>query len=285
MPVLQKIKTRISRSSGFTLIELIVSLAIGTVLLASLYRLFLFQNDVLGRQEGLMEGNQNARNAMDILTRDFRMAGLGVPSSVQTITSADYQSITFLVNYWNVSAQLTSQAVVGDTLLNVDSITGFATGQTVYVSDGFTYESEVLAADPSGTQITLPAALTKTFPTGSSVNVIDTVTFDYVGTASDSNDKQIRRKLNSGASEPLASDIDYMQMKYYDAAGTQISVVGTPVPSAQLANIRSIKFQVVARTAKQASGIKTVTYDDGTSNTDGYDRIYLESTVRLRNLF
>ncbi|MFQ5673176.1 MAG: prepilin-type N-terminal cleavage/methylation domain-containing protein [Nitrospinales bacterium] len=284
MFTLRNHKTKIPRSGGFTLIELLVSLAIGLVVLASLYRLFLFQDEVLGRQEGLMEGNQNARNAMDVLTRDFRMAGLGVPSSVQVITAADYQSITFLVDYWNVFAKLTSQAAATSTVLNVDSITGFKSGQTIYVSDGFTAESAILAADPAGSQITLPAGLTNAFPTGSSVSVVDTVTFDYVGIASDST-KRLRRKLNSGAKEVLASDIDYMQIKYYDSTGTEISSVGNTLTSAERSSVRSLKVQIVARSDKQGAGIKTVTYEDGSTSTDGYDRIYLESTVRLRNLF
>jgi len=280
MVTLRKTNTSIARSAGFTLIELLVSLAIGVVVLAALYRLFIFQDQILERQDGLMEGNQNVRNAMDVLTRDFRMAGLGVPDSVQIVTAADYQSITFLVDYWDISTKLTSQAVAADTTLNVEGVTGFASGQTIYISDGFTSESATLAANPGGTQINLPSGLANNFPAGSSVHVVDTVTFDYAGTP-----KEVRRNLNAGGNEVLASDIDYMQIKYYDAAGNQISTLGTPLTSAQRSNIRSIKVQIVARSKKQAGGVKTVTYEDGSSSTDGYDRIYLESEIRLRNTF
>lgn len=65
---------------GFTLIELMVALAIGGFVVAALYQLFRAQMAQFVYQDLQMEMHQNARLAADILTRSARMAGLGSAS-------------------------------------------------------------------------------------------------------------------------------------------------------------------------------------------------------------
>ena len=60
---------------GFTLIELLISMAIGLVLLGAMYGVFTTHNKIFGTQEQIAEMQQNARAAMDMMTREIRMAG------------------------------------------------------------------------------------------------------------------------------------------------------------------------------------------------------------------
>ncbi len=66
-----------SRRSGFTMIELLIAMAVGLVLLAAVYSVFLVQNKELRNQEQITEMQQNARMAMEMISRDLMMAGFG----------------------------------------------------------------------------------------------------------------------------------------------------------------------------------------------------------------
>ena len=66
---------------GFSLLELLISLAIAGIVTAALYNLFLSNQKVLGIQDQDAEMHQAARAAMDFMVRDFRMMGHGVPNS------------------------------------------------------------------------------------------------------------------------------------------------------------------------------------------------------------
>jgi prepilin-type N-terminal cleavage/methylation domain-containing protein len=60
---------------GFTLVELMVAMAVGLVVLGAIYALFSVQSKHLANQEQIAELHQNARVAMDIMVREITMAG------------------------------------------------------------------------------------------------------------------------------------------------------------------------------------------------------------------
>lgn len=62
-------------SGGFTLVELMVAMALGLVVLGAMYGVFTLQNKQLSNQEQIVEMQQSARMAIDILSREIRMAG------------------------------------------------------------------------------------------------------------------------------------------------------------------------------------------------------------------
>ncbi|MCF8040027.1 MAG: prepilin-type N-terminal cleavage/methylation domain-containing protein [Desulfohalobiaceae bacterium] len=66
---------------GFTLTELLIAMTISLLILASLGTIFLSQLKTYNVQEQLIEMTQNARAAMDFMSREIRMAGYGVPKS------------------------------------------------------------------------------------------------------------------------------------------------------------------------------------------------------------
>ena len=62
-------------AKGFTLVEIIIAMAVGMIVLATLYSLFSAQNQAFSVQEQIVEMQQNARSGMEIMLRDLRMAG------------------------------------------------------------------------------------------------------------------------------------------------------------------------------------------------------------------
>jgi prepilin-type N-terminal cleavage/methylation domain-containing protein len=67
---------------GFTMIELAISVAMATIVVLGLYGIFTMQSRQLLNQDMRMEMHQNARFAMEILSRSIRMAGFGSRGSI-----------------------------------------------------------------------------------------------------------------------------------------------------------------------------------------------------------
>ena len=62
------------------MIELLIAVAIAGILLVSIYNLYISQSTTYTVQEQVSDMQQNARVAMDIVSRHIRMAGFGQPS-------------------------------------------------------------------------------------------------------------------------------------------------------------------------------------------------------------
>ncbi len=68
-------KRREKVSDGFTLIEILVALVITSILVTAIYRFFIGQHHAYTVQDQVIEMEQNARAALDMIRRDLRMAG------------------------------------------------------------------------------------------------------------------------------------------------------------------------------------------------------------------
>src|SRR3984957_13214787 len=81
---------------GFTLLELMVSMAVGLIVMAAMASLFRtgMQSTMLVTQRA--ETQQNMRAAIDLLVKDISMAGAGLPSGgIQLPTGAGSSASRF----------------------------------------------------------------------------------------------------------------------------------------------------------------------------------------------
>ena len=80
---------------GLTLVELLVALAISSVIIAALYRTFVGQQKTYTVQEQVVDMRQNVRGAISNMMRELRMAGFGGVGMVLPITigSDTYQNV------------------------------------------------------------------------------------------------------------------------------------------------------------------------------------------------
>jgi type IV pilus assembly protein PilW len=62
---------------GYTLVELLVALIVGLIVLGALYGVFTVQNKQLNKEDQMAEMQQNARMAMDMMSKEIVMAGYG----------------------------------------------------------------------------------------------------------------------------------------------------------------------------------------------------------------
>ncbi|MBU4184600.1 MAG: prepilin-type N-terminal cleavage/methylation domain-containing protein [Proteobacteria bacterium] len=88
-----------NKERGFTLIELLIAMTIGLIIMAALSSTFLMQRKIYDVQEQIVEMVQNARAAMDMMSREIRMAGYD-PSGLADagIVSATSNSINFTLD-------------------------------------------------------------------------------------------------------------------------------------------------------------------------------------------
>ena len=99
-----------NQPKGFTLIELMIAMAVGLVLLAAVYSVFILQNKELNKQEQIAMMQDNARMAMDMMTKDIMMAGY-----------AGYNS-TIILSRCVGTTTATNAPCVGITVANANTI-------------------------------------------------------------------------------------------------------------------------------------------------------------------
>jgi len=236
---------------GFTLIELLISMVVGIILMGAMVSTFLIQRKSYDIQEQVTQMNQNARAAMDLMSREIRMAGYQVEGIDEITDDSDSNTITFLgdVDSDVITAIDTNPASASETSISVNlSDAGDYIAETdyIYLSDGF--NSELIRADASGAfstsgepdTINLSEGLTNSYAVGSLVQTVEEVTYELDGSTLERN------------GYPVADDIESLNFTY---------VADT------------VKIELTARTAKIDPDYKG----------DGYRRRTLTMTVKLRN--
>jgi type IV pilus assembly protein PilW len=89
------------RQAGFSLTELLISIAVASILLAAISTYFAYQNRSYAAQNQLTEMNENTRAALDLLEREIRLAGYnptratfnGIPYNASSATLDLYQDL------------------------------------------------------------------------------------------------------------------------------------------------------------------------------------------------
>jgi len=113
-----------NKERGFTLIELLIAMAVGLIVLSAVVSTFIIQRKTFDVQEQTTEMTQNARAAMDLMTREIRMAGYNP-------TGATFDGVTFNISELKIQADLNG----GD--LNNDGDTTSGSNETItYSYDG-----------------------------------------------------------------------------------------------------------------------------------------------------
>jgi type IV pilus assembly protein PilW len=104
------------RNSGFTLVEMMVAIAIGMIVIASVAGTFSAQTRQNKAEEEIAQMHQNVRGAMDLMTRELMQAGY--KASGASVTGVTYNA-----------AQLLMQADV-----NVDGTIDTGSGSLEYIT-------------------------------------------------------------------------------------------------------------------------------------------------------
>ena len=85
------------RSEGFTLVELVVALAVSSIIVGAIYSAYLVQDRYARNQERVAEMQQNLRAALLVMAKEIRMAGYdptGEAGATVTVAQAGQLSFT-----------------------------------------------------------------------------------------------------------------------------------------------------------------------------------------------
>ncbi|MFQ5559568.1 MAG: PilW family protein, partial [Nitrospinota bacterium] len=138
---------------GFSLLELLISVAIGSIILLSVVALFQEQGKTYKAQDALTVAGQRTRLAMDNIARELGLAGYGLPA---------------------ITASLTAARSPGNTTIYVPNTGGFTNGDTVYLCGSGVCESAVISSsDPqANTEFEISTGLTNSFAAGDPIYTI-----------------------------------------------------------------------------------------------------------------
>ena len=257
---------------GMTMVELLIALLITGILSVAMFRIYINQHQVWTAQSSVIEMQQNARAAMDELTRQIRMAGYGLPSSLVMLDAYDGNpdsiSIRYRVN--DNLATLSSAATIYSTLdLAGSDLSHYCAGQQLYIFNPVTETGEfftVATTDSAAATMTHSTALSDSYPAGSQVLAICQLT--YRVDKSDADHPTLIVRVDNGVENAYAEDINDLQINYKLKNGT---VVAEPI---LLEDVRQIGITLTARSADP----------DAETPSDPYRYRVLHSRVLLRNI-
>jgi len=305
---------RLNKKRGFTLIELLIAMALSGIVISAIYSLYISQNKSYAIQNQIVEMQQNARVAMNMMVREIRMAGSGLASGqisyydgsgtayIYAITPTNNNdnpdSVDILYGDPSVSATITKAMPNSSAELCVNSTDGFEVGDLAIISNGIDASlleithvqpsALKLQHNPGGGSINPPGGK-NIFPPGGYDSGSTVLKLKYLSYAVDSTtdpahptlELDLDGPLGNWAFQPLAENTEDLQLAYQDNNGTWYN--NPPSPE----NIRSVRINILARTNKidpDFTGNRPTIEDRTAGGTDNYRRRLLTSTIKVRNL-
>lgn len=263
-----------SRSqSGYTLAEVLVALAVGSTVAIAATSGYVFATRGWQDQRQRLDTQQNLRRAVDMLSREVRLAGACLPDagpadgSIRPLDGADSDAadtITVRANVRCAIGTLQSPANAGATSLNLDTVANFVAGMQAYIlSSDTTYGEFVLVGsvnEPAsrlvlGTPITNPLG----YPRGSTVYGAESQTY-----AIDSSGAVpiLTVTPSLGTAQPAVAGIERLNVRYVldrpytggcVANADGFCVVELPA-GAEWSSVRAVQLDLGARSAVPLAG-------------------------------
>ena len=267
---------QIRTNRGITLIELLIALAMSSILIAAIYRVFISQQKSYVVQEQLVDMQQNMRASISRMMSEIRMSGFGSVEAVlegvdgvngfhQVITPGE-NSITVVGGFKQIRRDngnpITVSSISENTITLNYSTEEFDRPAHQYISIGGVESSTVIQR--KGRILTLANTLRLNHSKDTPIFKIQAITY----TVGKSDGKPIlqRNENTGGGGQPIAENIEDLQFEYFDANGN---------PTAFPEDIRMVKLTVTARTDISDPQLK---------GGDGYRRRQIASNISIRNM-
>ncbi|MEQ1793054.1 MAG: hypothetical protein ABL970_02595 [Nitrospira sp.] len=200
----------LTQQSGVCLSELMVALVIGTVVLAGSLEAFNVVQAQAVRQHRTLSAQQEMRLGLEVFEQEVRMAS---PSSIVAATPDRFE---FLANIHGLQTVTTSPVTSGQTVLPVQSGSGWESGKTVVLCDLNGCESHQLARQGLRSQLLLSGPVSGAYPAGASVEVRNRVA--YYSRIDEGDRRQLMRQIDGGAGV-LIGNLQSVRLSYWDEWG------------------------------------------------------------------
>lgn len=269
-----------ANEKGFTLLELLIALALGTLIVISAFDIFLSERKARSAQDQLLEMEQNLRGGMDLLVKEVRMAGFGQPfwPSINGDTGINYtlritdggsnpDTLNMIGCFDEPSGSLAAAAVAGSTAITLQDATEAAKFNT-------TTKKEIWIGDLENAKITAISGVTLTvdtdpyasgnqglinsYPASAPGNPVNVYLVKRITYTVDTTGNKLTRNENAGeGGQPVASNMVNLQITQSNPRAT------------------------ITLTARTRRGDPTHT--DPVFG-DGYRRRSLTMSIRVRNI-
>jgi prepilin-type N-terminal cleavage/methylation domain-containing protein len=243
--------------TGFTVIELLVAIALGGVVLGSTVGAISAQGRSAALQQGLADAQLTSRGIAELFQQDLRMSGYGMlgVSPDEDVDPLEYsqvgvkETVTLRGAYANIQTTLKQGAIAGSTNIIVDDpATGvFVTGEMILIDSGMNSEIRTITATTSVSgdlTIGLDAPLQYQYPVGPNVTQLEVVTWELDGT-------MLRR---NGA--VIADNVGSMDLEYIDHLGNIAVIPGDDLRSV-LIDLRTAEPTTLPGSPEASSQLKT----------------------------
>ncbi len=270
---MKRIKSLLHNIKGVSLMEVLIAMLMTGIVTAAIFKVYINQHKNWIVQDEITNMQQNARAAIDELTRQVRMAGHELPLGLPSIEAYDTNPDTIVVNFTTGGCYLPIEHSMPQpsSELRADGhdVSCFQDGQFAYIfhpdSGGgeFFMISHVQTGASHIQHNSWP--LTKTYDKDAIVVSLEQIKF-FVDTT-DTAHPNMMMQLPGQAPQVYAENIQDLQFRYRMKNG---AIVDVP---AITENIREVLFTIIARIEKP----------DPDFPHDPYRRRTYSSRVNLRN--
>jgi prepilin-type N-terminal cleavage/methylation domain-containing protein len=301
------------KNQGFTLVELLVAMAIATVILTAIFSTFKSQQDSYVVQNQLAMTQQNVRGAMQLISRDIQMAGYYTNFETSIITmnwddmGADESMHPIIYARNNISAagddikDNTDLVVIvkasmedGRQFASGEAASGSTASSTLRDAGNLTQDkyavlvkndlsrAEFFRVTNSTGMINLSKSLVESYSEDDWIFRADIIIY-YVDDADPEHPTLMRRNLgNNEQAQVMAEDIDNLQFRYVLDDGSEVD------SGFNERDVRAVEIYLLGRTRHIIRGYTDPnTYNMGGINVtpgDGYRRRLLKALIKTRNI-
>ncbi len=240
---------------GTSLVELMVATLVFSLVAASGMKFLVLQHGWAVRQEDAAETQQQARAALDFMSRELELLGFGLPEREARLLKATGQEVEFLSNLDATVARLEQIASAGQTRLTVEYVNHqdkFKKDKKVLICAGIGQrpdrcEWHSLAKDGADGTLELMTGLGDSFPIGSVVQVIKQVR--YALKPGDAAHFKLIRTVD-GSGNPVAEGLAAMDLIYLNRDGQATTA---------LSEIRRVQIHLSTRMPRAPEKIRFLT--------------------------
>ncbi len=254
-------------NKGYTLIELLIAMAIALIITLSITRFFIMEHNLYTIQEAKAEMYQTLRGAMRMFTGELILAGYGLPPGIKRITIFNRDEIEFRTNLRDVTSSLSTDTSPGQNILYVKDGTGrtFEQGDIITVCNSGNdkkCEKHILLKDGRLNSLTLTTGLGTAFSADSRIDLINTISYRHNRSRG-----ELQRKIDRGNWAAVAENMaeDGFLISYRDKNNN------TPTDSSDINRIDIVLT------------VESFRRDANLQENNGYRRASAENTIMLRN--